>query len=148
MSVQIVKTFLVIHTVSRLTDGHVYLLTNIRWDWLHDDLKVFLSAFINRSFSKSDTTLVQPPARSQSLSLPSFLRHYCLLSFHLSRLGVYQNIDTTIYHDVSSRGTVSIHWYQISRFNSIQVAVSVCVFRRAMCSIPFVLLGCHSCEID
>ena len=40
-------------------------------------------------------------------------------------LEVYQNIDTTIYRDISSWGTLSIHWHQILIFNNIQVAVSV-----------------------
>ena len=38
---------------------------------------------------------------------------------HYWALGVYQNIDTTIYRDISYRGTLSIYWCQISIFNDI-----------------------------
>lgn len=44
--------------------------------------------------------------------------------------GVYQYIDTTIYRNISSWGTLSTHWRQISIFNISLVAVSVCVFFR------------------
>ena len=44
------------------------------------------------------------------------------ITFTSYRLGVCQNIDTTMYRNISSWGTLSIHWCQISIFKNVFLA--------------------------
>lgn len=45
-----------------------------------------------------------------------------------------QNVDRAIYRVALSCDTLSIHWHQISIFNNIQIAVSVCV-NKSHCAV-------------